>query len=112
LPDALGDQFQIGTDLLTPVTRDAATDREDAKKFLGPHTLRVVFQVKKRFMGKWGLLSEPAPAVGEGKVQTDLGVGKGRNVHRDVVFIRTFENATTCGMAGQVSPEQVVYLVT
>src|SRR5207244_1923763 len=72
----------------------------------------VVFQVKKRVVGKWGLAGEPAAAVGEGKVQTDLGVSKSRDVHRNVVFIGALEDAATTGMAGQVGPEQVVDLVT
>ena len=112
MPNAFSDQFQIGTDLLAPVAWDAATNREDAKKFLGSHTLRVVFQIKKRVIGKGDLPSKPAAAVGEGKVQTDLGVGKGRDVHRDVVFIRTFEDTATGGVAGEIGPEQVVDLVT
>ena len=71
-----------------------------------------MFQVKKRVIGKGDLPSEPASAVGEGKVQTDLGVGKGRDVHRDVVFIRTFEDTATGGVAGEIGPEQAVDLVT
>ena len=112
LANAFVNQLQVGANLLPPVAWHPAANSEDANDFLRPHTLGVMFQVKKRVVGKWGLPSEPAAAVGEGKVQTDLGVGKGRYVHRDVMLIGAFEDAATGAMACQVGPEQAVDLIT
>src|SRR5262249_52388195 len=105
LANALGDQLQVGTDLLAPVAWYTTANGEDAEDFLRLYAFRVVFQIEERVISQWRFASEPAAAVGQSKVETDLGIGKGRDVHRDVVLIGALEDAAPSGMACEVGPE-------
>src|SRR5712691_8166275 len=68
LANTLINQFKVGPHLLSPVARHTTANSEDTNGFLRPHTLGIVFQVKKWVVGKRGLPGKPTPPVGEGKI--------------------------------------------
>src|SRR5215475_199839 len=59
LANALGDQLQVGTDLLAPVPRHTTANGEDAEDFLRLYAVRVVLQIDERVISQRRFASEP-----------------------------------------------------
>src|SRR5882672_12709704 len=86
-------QLDERSELLRPVARNAAANRENSQTFLLEQRWRKIFQILKRIETKTRLALFVTLAIGKRVIQTKFGVGERRHEYWNVLLNRGLQNS-------------------